>query len=180
MKDHSDKHPSGRFKFCMACGSPAFTFDGVKLFTCSGCGFTFYINPVTATAAIIEAADGRIVLTRRKHEPRSGCLDLPGGFVDINESAEDAIRREIREELGIELKSLRLFATAPNEYVFNGLIYFTCDLGFICTSDSLDRMKPDDDVSEALLVSPSDINFDEIGFPSIAKILQLYIQQKDI
>ena len=160
------------------CGAPDFTFNGGKLFTCGSCGSTFYINPATAVAAVIETPDGKIILTRRKNEPRSGYLDLPGGFVDINETAENAIIREIREELGIDVNSPRFFASSPNEYTFNNLVYFTCDLGFICTSDELEKMKPADDVSEAILIEPDDIMFNEIGFPSIVKLLKHYIEQK--
>jgi ADP-ribose pyrophosphatase YjhB (NUDIX family) len=178
MADTTGTHPSVKFKYCPACASAGFTFNGEKLFTCSSCGFTFYVNPAAAVAAIIESPDGRIVLTRRKHEPRSGSLDLPGGFVDINESAEEAIRREVFEELGINIKSLRLLASFPNEYIFNGLKYFTCDLGFICTTDELEKIKPADDVSEAILIDPDDISFAEIGFPSIVNLLKSYIKQK--
>ena len=96
--------------------------------------------------------------------------------MDINESAEDAIKREISEELGIEIKTLRLFTSSPNEYVFNVLKYFTCDMGFICTADALEKMKPADDVSEVILVYPDDIDFTRIGFPSIVNILKRYIE----
>lgn len=178
MADTTGTHPSVKFKYCPACASAGFTFNGEKLFTCSSCGFTFYVNPAAAVAAIIESPDGRIVLTRRKHEPRSGSLDLPGGFVDLNESAEEAIRREVFEELGINIKSLRLLASFPNEYIFNGLKYFTCDLGFICTTDELEKIKPADDVSEAILIDPDDISFAEFGFPSIVNLLKSYIKQK--
>lgn len=177
MAGTTGAHPAVKFKYCPACGKAGFTFNGEKLFTCGACKFTYYVNPAAAVAAIIESPDGKIVLTRRKHEPRSGTLDLPGGFVDINESAEEAIRREVFEELGINIKSLRLFASFPNEYIFNGLKYFTCDLGFICTSDELENIKPADDVSEAILVDPADISFPEIGFPSIVNLLISYTRQ---
>lgn len=172
-------HPSAKFRFCPSCSSAGFSFDGEKLFTCSSCGFTYYINPAAAVAAVIVSPDGRIVLTVRRHEPRSGCLDLPGGFVDINESAEDAVRREIREELGLETRTCSLFTSSPNEYIFNGLKYFTCDMGFICTADDLENMKPADDVSEAILVHPDDIDFSRIGFSSIVNIIKMYIGQKN-
>ena len=178
MNIEQGTHPSGILKYCPACGSGSFSFDGEKLFTCGSCGFSYYINPASAVAAIIESPDGRIVLTRRKFEPRAGYLDLPGGFVDILESAEDAIRREIKEELGINIKSLSFIGTSPNEYIYNGLSYFTCDLGFICSSDELAEMKAADDVREVILLMPEEIDYSEIGFPSIKNLLSLYIKQK--
>lgn len=165
-------------KFCPACGHESFSFSGGKLFTCGSCGFTYYINPAPAVAAVIEAPDGRIVLTRRKIDPRAGFLDLPGGFVDIMESAEDAIKREIKEELGVDVERLEFIGTFPNEYVYGGLSYFTCDLGFACLCDETDKMQPADDVSEAILVKPGDIDYGEICFPSIINLLKQYIKQK--
>jgi len=176
MNRFSDTHPSRAFKFCPACGAPEFSFSGEKLFTCPSCGFIYYINPAPAVAAIIEAHDGRILLTRRRHDPGAGLFDLPGGFVDIMESAEEALTREIREELGIGIKSMRFMASRPNEYVYRGLSYFTCDMGFICTTDEIDAIKPADDVSEALLVKPEAIDFAQIGFPSIEMLLKTYIE----
>ena len=178
MNLKSKTHPSNIMKFCPVCGERSFTFSGEKLFICKSCGFNYYINPAPAVAAVIESRDGRIVLTRRKNEPRAGSLDLPGGFVDIMESAEDAIRREIKEELGISVNNLSFTGTFPNEYVFKGLSYYTCDMGFVCFSDELEEMKPADDVSEAILVRPEDIDYREIGFPSIENLLKLYLKQK--
>ena len=65
-----------------------------------------------------------------------------------------------------------------NEYVYKGLSYFTCDLGFVCRSDEISRIVPADDVSEAFLMRPEDIGRSEIGFPSMARILGIYLSLK--
>lgn len=57
-------------------------------------------------AAIVQ--DGRLLLVRRLREPEAGCWGLPGGKVDWLEPVEQAVRREIEEELAIRLTSLRL------------------------------------------------------------------------
>jgi len=171
-------HPSNILKHCPSCGGKNFLFNGEKSFTCGNCSFNYYINPAPAVAVIIEAPDGRIIVTRRKHDPRAGYLDLPGGFVDMMESAEDAAKREVMEELGIAVKDLRYIGSSPNEYVYKGLSYFTCDLGFVCRSDEISRMVPADDVSEAFLIRPEDIVQSEIGFPSMQRLLDIYIKMK--
>lgn len=178
MSAKSPTHPSYRLKFCPSCTGGDFSFDGDKLFTCGACGFLYYINPAPAVAVFIEAPDGRIVITRRSHDPRAGFLDLPGGFVDMMENAEDAVKREVMEELGITVKDLRYIGSSPNEYVYKGLSYFTCDLGFACRPDDLSIMKPADDVSEAFLVRPEDIDISEIGFPSMERLLEIYMRSK--
>lgn len=179
MSANPSTHPSNILKFCPSCGSEKFTFNGEKLFTCGSCSFHYYINPAPAVAVIIEAPDGRVVVTRRKHEPRAGYLDLPGGFIDMMESAEDAVKREVMEELGIAVKDLKYIGSSPNEYVYKELSYFTCDLGFVCKADNLASMIPADDVSEAFLIRAEDIDPARICFPSIERILKLYLDLKD-
>ncbi|MTD13988.1 NUDIX domain-containing protein [Nakamurella sp. YIM 132087] len=61
----------------------------------SGCG-----------AAIV--VDGSILLLRRRNDPEAGAWGVPGGKIDLFETVEQAVRREIAEEAGIELGALRL------------------------------------------------------------------------
>ena len=60
-----------------------------------------------SAAAIITDEEGKVLLLNHVLRPDSG-WGYPGGFVDKGEQAEDAIRREVREETGIELNELRL------------------------------------------------------------------------
>ena len=63
--------------------------------------------PLTVDCAIF-APDGRVLLIRRKNEPFKGGYALPGGFVDLGETVEDACRRETREETGLTVTDLQL------------------------------------------------------------------------
>jgi 8-oxo-dGTP diphosphatase len=65
-------------------------------------------TPALTTDCVIFDNAGRVVLIRRKNEPFKGSYALPGGFVDIGETVEAACRREVREEVGIELGGLSL------------------------------------------------------------------------
>jgi ADP-ribose pyrophosphatase YjhB (NUDIX family)/N-acetylglutamate synthase-like GNAT family acetyltransferase len=67
---------------------------------CPACGFIFYRNPVPAVGVVV-ALDGKVVLVRRRYEPRAGCWALPAGFMELGESAEDAAMRECHEETGL-------------------------------------------------------------------------------
>ena len=175
MHEISDTHPSNIFSYCPRCGNKEFVFDNFKKFTCPACQFNFYINAAAAVAVILEAPDGRIVLAKRKFEPRSGFYDLPGGFVDTMERIEDAVKREVFEELGIQIDTMKFLASFPNEYVFKGISYYTSDMAFVCPVTDLTDLKPADDVAEALVIHPHDIHFDTISFPSIVNVLKIYI-----
>ncbi|MFN7054295.1 NUDIX domain-containing protein [Hyphomonas sp.] len=62
-------------------------------------------------AAILDE-QGRLLLIQRLREPEAGAWGLPGGKIDFGERAEDTARREIREELGIEIEVLGLACIA--------------------------------------------------------------------
>lgn len=71
--------------------------------------FTYdYPRPaVTVDVAIVtRQAKPRVLLIRRKNDPFAGCWALPGGFVDMDEPLEDAARRELLEETGVQAKEL--------------------------------------------------------------------------
>ncbi len=170
----SATHPANVFKYCPKCGNRGFYFNGEKVFECKLCDFRYYINASGAVAAIIVLPDKRIILSRRKFDPRKGYLDLPGGFIDLGESAEEAVIREIKEELGLEIKSIEYLVSFPNEYVYKGITYFTIDLAYVCPVTDISGLTPSDDVSDAILIHPGEIDYSAISFPSVVNILKEY------
>ena len=58
---------------------------------CQACGYVYYLNPTVAAGTLVEE-DGRVVLVRRKADPRAGYWGLPAGYVEADESAEEAKR----------------------------------------------------------------------------------------
>jgi 8-oxo-dGTP diphosphatase len=65
-------------------------------------------TPALTTDCVIFDIEGRVLVVRRKNEPFKGSYALPGGFVDIGETVEAACRREVHEEVGIEVGDLTL------------------------------------------------------------------------
>jgi 8-oxo-dGTP diphosphatase len=65
-------------------------------------------TPALTTDCVIFDPEGRVLLIRRGHPPFAGSYALPGGFVEIGETVEQACRREAKEETGIEVGPLRL------------------------------------------------------------------------
>ena len=123
--------PRQSFRACPRCGVQKAGSMKERFFHCEKCDFYFYFNPAAAVAGIITDIDGRVLLLRRANDPARGKLGLPGGFVDFNESAEDALRRETREEVNVRLSNIQFLCSFPNRYVFRGLTYQTVDLFFI-------------------------------------------------
>ena len=162
------------FKFCPSCASTHFTFPDNRRFLCEDCGFTYYHNIAAAVALVLTFKD-KVLFTVRNVDPDKGKWDLPGGFIDPNETAEDAACREIREELGLDLQpsDLRYITTSPNNYLYKNVPYRTMDIFYECklTSDVI-KVEAVDEIKELVWVKRSEINLEKIGFVSIRKVIR--------
>jgi NAD+ diphosphatase len=175
---YSNTHPVNVLKFCPRCGSANFPATGNRSFKCTDCSFNYYVNSSAAVAVLLFNAKGELLLTRRAIEPHFGKLDLPGGFIDPMESGEQAALREIQEELGIQIHSLRYFGSFPNEYIFSGYSVFTLDLAFLAKTENLSEMKAMDDVASFEFYKPQDVDLEELPSISMKNIIKALIQRE--
>ncbi len=164
-------------KYCPKCGAAALRAVGAKLLRCEACGFELYMNPAASAAGVIADEHGRIVVLVRGQEPGQGKWDLPGGFVDPGETAEEALRREVREEVGLEVTALRYLGSWPNVYDYMGVRYRTVDLGFLCEAAGAQAVRAmDSEVAETLLLSPQDLDIGHFAFASVGRIAEAGIR----
>jgi ADP-ribose pyrophosphatase YjhB (NUDIX family) len=66
-------------------------------------------HPLVGVGALLHDEDGRVLLVKRRFEPNEGKWSLPGGLLETGETLEFAARREVREELGVEIEVEALF-----------------------------------------------------------------------
>ena len=170
-------HPFNVLEFCPKCSSPRFEISGERSLKCPDCGFHFFINSVAAVAALVADADGRLLLTTRGVEPHYGKLDLPGGFIDPGETAEDAVARELDEELGLKVKDVQYLASAPNEYVFKGYSVFTLDMAFLVIPEYVSGLKAMDDIQDYRFYAFEEIDFKEVPAPSSRKFVNQFFRR---
>ena len=161
------------FDRCPSCGSKGILFDDVKKFSCRDCSFTFFHNVAAAVAAILKYED-KIVLVRRNKEPGKGKLDFPGGFMDPEETAEEAVKREIGEELYMDIGTPEYLGSCPNVYEYKGVCYRTCDLFFYSKIDKLPARFDPTEVQEVVPIDPLEIPVDDIAFESTKTALRLF------
>lgn len=166
--------PEQVLKYCPKCGSASFSIEGEKSFLCTDCGFHFFINSASAVAALIENEKGELLLTVRAFEPNVGMLDLPGGFVDPMETAEQALTRELKEELNLDTIEMQYLVSYPNEYVYSGYSVFTTDLAFVCKVKGWEHLHAKDDVTDINFVTKENINWDRISAVSIRRIIETH------
>ncbi|MDR9769361.1 NAD(+) diphosphatase [Acetomicrobium sp.] len=113
----------GHHLFCMACGGrlePS-QFDNGKI--CPSCGAIFY-PPVTPAIIVAVEREGKILLARNANFPPDR-YSVIAGFVEPGESFEDAVRREVKEEVSVEVKNIRYFGSQPWPFPHTIMVGFT-------------------------------------------------------
>ncbi len=166
------RHPLHLFNYCPRCGSDKFAENDFKSKRCGSCGFIYYFNPLAATVGIITNDKGEMLVARRAKEPAKGTLDLPGGFCDSYETAEEGVAREIEEETGLKVCSTNYLFSIPNTYMYSGMELHTMDMFFHCTVDTKAKPTADDDVSELLWIAIDDLRSEDFGLASIKKAIE--------
>ena len=172
------EHPLEQFKHCPKCGAAGFRVHDFKSKRCGKCGFTYYFNASAATAAFILNERQELLVCRRKNDPAKGTWDLPGGFIDPDETAEEGIRREIKEETNLEARECRYLFSLPNRYEYAGFTVHTLDLFFLCRVDDFRPLAAHDDASECFFLPLRDIRPSQFGLASIRKAATLFLQTR--
>jgi ADP-ribose pyrophosphatase YjhB (NUDIX family) len=120
-----------------------------------------------------------LLVARRGKEPAKGTLDLPGGFVDNNENAEQGMVREIQEETGlvIDAGDVRYMFSIPNVYHYSGMDIHTLDLFFACHVPEDAEIKAADDAAELMWLPLREVYVERFGLRSIREAVHRFLQQ---
>lgn len=99
MKD-SDK----MYTYCPTCRTELKKkdVDNQNVLSCSSCGFVFWNNPKPVVSFLL-VKDGKILMLQRANEPLKDYWCLPGGFMRYEETPEEAVKREVKEETGLNI-----------------------------------------------------------------------------
>jgi 8-oxo-dGTP diphosphatase len=136
------------WKLCPRCGHELDRLPGKA--TCPGCGSAYYANSAPAVEGLLER-DGKVLLAKRKPEPRAGYWDIPGGFLEEGEEPLEGLAREFREETGLEIEPVEWLGTHLEPYGD----YFVFGLTWLVRGDGEPRAG--DDVGELAWFSPGDL-----------------------
>ena len=168
--------PRLQFRCCPRCGE-ALTHPGACPLACTACGFAFSFNPAVSAAGILVRDDGQALFIRRGHEPGFGRLAFVGGFVDAGETPEEALRREVREEVGVELEAIAYLCSRPNTYPFRGVTYHVVDLIFVARLADGAAPRVLEGVEAVEWHDPYALDPAELAFPSMTWALDVFQRQ---
>lgn len=162
------------FKYCPHCGSQDFVYINNFKFNCNTCDFVLYHN-IAAAVTIVFTHEDKVLFTVRNVDPDKGKLDLPGGFIDPGETAEEAACREIKEELGLDISPevLKYITTSPNNYLYKNVAYRTMDIFYECelTSNNI-TIRAEEEIKDLIWIKRNQIDLNAIGFVSVKKVIQ--------
>lgn len=112
-------------QFCPACGSPLVSYDKETALQCTGCGKVHYPRIEPCIITLVKKGDEILLLrTLREKEGIYSCLS---GFVEIGETIEQAVKREVKEESNLEVENVRYVGSQSWPFPDQLMLAFYCD-----------------------------------------------------
>lgn len=149
--------PTAPYRFCPADGTKLGEPNAEGGVRCPACGRSWYRSSDPATGCAI-VRDERVLVAVRAGEPEKGRIDLPGGFLKAGEHPVDGLRREVREELGVEVADVAgPIVMETHTYGPDGK--YVLALGFAARlAEGSGEPCPADDVAEVMWVSADELD----------------------
>jgi ADP-ribose pyrophosphatase YjhB (NUDIX family) len=161
-------------KFCANCGAAVVQRvppgDTLPRWLCEHCGEIHYQNPKLVVGTVPEH-DGRLLLCRRAIEPRYGYWTLPAGFMENDETAGQAARRETLEEAGAEVELGEPFTLISVPRVNQVHLFYRARLKSL-------EFKPGEETLELALLEEAAIPWQEIAFRTVAYTLKRWLEDR--
>jgi len=138
------------------------------------CEICEFKNPkATATAIIIK--DNKLLLLKRNQEPFIGKWDLPGGFLNENENSKEALARELKEELNIDIISFDFIKTGVGNYKWKETDIPVLDHFYLLETKG--NINLNEENSEFRFINLKDISLNDIAFKNTKEIIE-YLQKE--
>jgi NAD+ diphosphatase len=137
-------------QFCGRCAQPTAVMKDERARRCPQCGLAAFPRLAPAVIVLIEREDGRALLARNARFPE-GMYSCVAGFVEPGETLEETVHREVREEVGVEVRELCYFGSQPWPFPHSLMI------GFFAQFASGEVSPDGDEIAEAGWFSPAEL-----------------------
>ena len=162
-------------EFCSNCGEKNIygKIDGGFRYHCLSCKAIHYENP-KPTSTLICVKENQLLLVKRAVEPAKGFWGLPGGFIELNETPDQAASRELMEETNLSGKVIRQLGYTCHFNTVHGDVLL---LAFLMEIENYDGMIAGDDADDVKLFPLNDLP--PLAFRSHEKILHMYLEYNE-
>ena len=160
----------GYLEFCSNCGEKNIfsIIEGQNRFHCEFCKKIHYENP-KPTATLICIFKNKLLLVKRAVEPAKGLWGLPGGFMELNETLNEAAARELKEETNLQGTVKQVLSTCSHYgTIFGDILLIGVEMEVLDFSS----MQAGDDAEEVAFFSMD--NLPDIAFYCHNKFIDLY------
>lgn len=160
--------------FCGRCGEHLEYSHKERAMICPSCGNVVYPKIAPAViVGILNSSGDKIVMTRYAGREYKGHA-LVAGFCEIGETAEDTVRREVLEEVGLHVRNIRYYKSQP--WGFDSNLLF----GYYCTADEDEPIHMDDgELAKAVWVSRDEIGEEERNLSLTAEMIMHFKEEGD-
>lgn len=158
----------------MLCGG-VLAVKGDFAWQCQACGQRIYKNAAATADAAIVNEKNELLIAIRGVDPGKGKWDLPGGFVDIGETSEQALARELSEELAFSLsdaEEVEYIRSGNDEYHWGKDTTYVLAASFLVKVSSNIKLEAYDDVSEIMWVHLNEIDPKKLFFAPHQKVVE--------
>lgn len=164
-----------QFKFCPFCTEELSRkqIDGRERLFCGKCSWINYRNPLPVVSCLVSNPEGDLLLIKRGIEPSKGAWALPGGFFELEESPEEAGKRELKEETGLDGVAVRQVGVTTHVSPMYGHLLM---IGLEYKVDSYNPVAGDD--AESVEFFPQDA-LPKIPFESHLKLISDFLVSKN-
>lgn len=152
------------YKYCAQCRSELDLSGAYPV--CKSCNITYYKNSKPCVG-ILPIKDGKVLLSKRAIEPYKGAFDIIGGFLEYGEDPRDGIKREVKEETGLDVEPTEILGIYMDEYGEGG--DSTLNIHYIGEVKG-GKMKAQEDVASLHWVSINEVPME--GFQNIKDALK--------
>ena len=161
-----------RNSHCSFCGR---RFDAGQPWPrqCAGCGNLSFVNPIPVAVCLLPV-DGGLLCVRRAIPPGQGGLALPGGYIDLNETWQQAAARELFEETGIVIEAGEVEHFATHSSTLGDGVIVIFGRARERTWDSLPPFRPTEEASETAVIRGPQ----ELAFPLHSRVVGDYFASR--
>lgn len=160
-------------RFCGRCSTPTIHDSNERMMRCPSCGNMIF--PRIAPAAIIALTNGDKLMLSKYANRTYTRYGLLAGFIEIGETAEEAVAREVMEEVGLKVKNVRYYKSQPWGIAGNLSVGYFCDLDGNNDTVTLDE----NELSSAEWFPRNEIPYQDEGISLTGEMIRIFQEGKE-